>query len=98
MEFCDGDRWRWLEQLPAKRFDAELSRVFDKELVDLAIARTRTEFPEEYWTVYRLRVMKELSGQEVSEQTGIKVATIHVYKGRFEKRLKAVIEGLGGES
>ena len=93
----DGEFLQILENAPADDFPAAMERVFDQEIMEMAMERVRREFPPHYHDVYRMRVVEGLSAREVSERLGIPIGTVHVIKSRFEKRLKEVIREIDPE-
>jgi RNA polymerase sigma-70 factor (ECF subfamily) len=73
----------------------ELNDVFDRELLDEAMARVRLCVEAHTWEAFRLTALEGLSGAETARRLGIKVATVFVAAGRVRRRLQDELGRLG---
>jgi RNA polymerase sigma factor (sigma-70 family) len=68
--------------------EKRIEELFDRELLDLAIARVRERVTPVTWDAFRLTTFDEYSGAQVSKLLGIPVASVFVAKHRVHKILK----------
>ena len=68
--------------------EKRIEELFDRELLDLAIARVRERVAPVTWDAFRLMTFDEYSGAETSKLLGIPVASVFVAKHRVQKILK----------
>ena len=68
--------------------EKRIEELFDRELLDLAIARVRERVAPVTWDAFRLTTFDEYSGAETSKLLGIPVASVFVAKHRVHKILK----------
>jgi RNA polymerase sigma factor (sigma-70 family) len=66
-----------------QRIEAE----FDRELLDIAVARVRLRIDPTTWEAFKLTAMDGLPAAEAAARTGLKVATVFVAKGRVQRML-----------
>ena len=97
-----GDRpTPFLETIEARAdLERRLDELFDRELLELAIARVRDRVAAPTWDAFRLTTFEGRSGAEASRLLGIPVASIFVSKHRVQKMLReeiARLEGAGEE-
>jgi RNA polymerase sigma-70 factor (ECF subfamily) len=74
--------------------EQRIEELFDRELLDLAIARVRERVAGATWEAFRLTTFEEYSGAEASKLLGIPVASIFVAKHRVQKILKEELSKL----
>jgi RNA polymerase sigma factor (sigma-70 family) len=68
--------------------EKRIEELFDRELLDLAIARVRERVAAVTWDAFRLTTFEEYSGDRASKLLGIPVASVFVAKHRVQKILK----------
>ncbi len=68
--------------------EKRIEELFDRELLDQAIARVRERVAPVTWDAFRLTTFEEYSGAEASSLLGIPVASVFVAKHRVQKILK----------
>ena len=86
-----------LETIEARAdLERRLDELFDRELLDLAIARVRERVAAPTWDAFRLTTVEGHSGAEASRLLGITVASVFVSKHRVQKMLREEIARLGG--
>jgi RNA polymerase sigma factor (sigma-70 family) len=68
--------------------EKRIEELFDRELLDLAIARVRERVAPVTWDAFRLTTFDECSGAQVSSLLGIPIASVFVAKHRVHKILK----------
>ena len=73
-----------------------IEELFDRELLDVAIARVRERVAPVTWAAYRLTTFEEYSGAQASKLLGIPVASVFVAKHRVHKILKEEVAKLEG--
>jgi RNA polymerase sigma-70 factor (ECF subfamily) len=91
----------FLETIEARaNLERRLDELFDRELLELAIARVRERVAAPTWDAFRLTTFEGHSGAEASQLLGIPVASVFVSKHRVQKMLReeiARLEGAGEE-
>jgi RNA polymerase sigma factor (sigma-70 family) len=86
-----------LETIEARiDLDRRIDEVFDRELLDLAIARVRARVAAVTWDAFRLTTFEGHSGTEASGLLGIPVASVFVARHRVQKMLREEIARLEG--
>jgi RNA polymerase sigma-70 factor (ECF subfamily) len=68
--------------------EKRIEELFDRELLDLAIARVRERVASLTWEAFRLTTFEEYSGAEASQLLGIPITSVFVAKHRVQKILK----------
>jgi RNA polymerase sigma factor (sigma-70 family) len=87
-----------LETIEARvDLDRRIDEVFDRELLELAIARVRARVAAATWDAFRLTTFEGCSGAEASGRLGIPVASVFVSKHRVQKMLREEIARLEGD-
>jgi RNA polymerase sigma-70 factor (ECF subfamily) len=97
-----GDRPTPILETIEARDDLEqrLDELFDRELLEHAMARVRARVAAPTWDAFCLTTFEGHSGAEASRRLGIPVASVFVAKHRVQKSLReeiARLEGAGGE-
>src|SRR5262249_45411994 len=80
--------------------ERRLDELFDRELLELAVARVRERVAAPTWEAFRLTTFEGHSGAEAARLLGIPVASVFVSKHRVQKMLReeiARLEGAGEE-
>jgi RNA polymerase sigma-70 factor (ECF subfamily) len=73
-----------------------LDEVFDRELLEEAMARVRLRVETRTWEAFRLLALEHCSGAEAAAALGMKVATALVAKSKVQKLLRAELRKLEG--
>jgi RNA polymerase sigma-70 factor (ECF subfamily) len=73
-----------------------LEEEFDRELLELAIAKVRLRVEPNTWEAFRLQAIEGLSGAEAAAKIGINVGTAFVAKGRVQKLIQEELKALEG--
>jgi RNA polymerase sigma factor (sigma-70 family) len=73
-----------------------IEEIFNRELLDLAIARVRERVAPATWEAFRLTAFEECTGAHASRLLGMAVASVFVAKHRVQKMLKEEINRLEG--
>jgi RNA polymerase sigma factor (sigma-70 family) len=93
-----GSDARIVERLESLEARADLRRrfeeTFDRELMEMAIAKIQTRVTTSTWEAFRLTALDGLSGAEAAHQLNSSVASIFVSKHRVQKLLKEEIRRL----
>jgi RNA polymerase sigma-70 factor (ECF subfamily) len=76
--------------------ERRIEEIFNRELLELAIARVRARVAPATWEAFRLTTFEECTGAEVSRRLGMPVASVFVAKHRVQKMLKEEIDKLEG--
>jgi RNA polymerase sigma-70 factor (ECF subfamily) len=73
-----------------------LDEVFDRELLEEAMARVRLRVQAHTWEAFRLLTVEGCSGAEAATALGMKVATALVAKSKVQKLVRAELRKLNG--
>ena len=65
-----------------------LDEEFDRELLDVAMARVRGWVQAHTWEAFRLMALEGRSGAEAAAQLGMKVATVFVARRKVQRRIQ----------
>jgi RNA polymerase sigma factor (sigma-70 family) len=76
--------------------EKRIEEIFDRELLDLALARVRARVAPATWEAFRVTTFEECSGAEASRLLNMPIASIFVSKHRVQKLLKEEIQRLEG--
>lgn len=68
---------------------AEVEAEFDRELLELALRRTRAGVPARQWEAFRLTALEGLTGAEAGGRLGMPVATVYTARSKVQARLRA---------
>jgi RNA polymerase sigma-70 factor (ECF subfamily) len=74
----------------------QLDKVFDRELVEEAMARVRLRVEPHTWDAFRLLALEGCSGAQAAAALGMKVATALVAKSKVQKLVRAELRKLEG--
>lgn len=86
-----------LESVPAReQLVDRLERQFDQELLQLAMQRVRDRVEPQTWLVFELLAVQQLSGVEVAQRTGMKIATAFATRSKVQRLLRTEIDTLKG--
>jgi RNA polymerase sigma factor (sigma-70 family) len=86
-----------LETIEARAdLERRIEEIFNRELLEMAIARVRTRVAPATWDAFRLMAFDGCSGAEASQRLGMPIASVFVAKHRVQKLLKEEIDALDG--
>jgi RNA polymerase sigma-70 factor (ECF subfamily) len=74
----------------------QLDEVFDRELLEEAMARVRLRVEPHTWEAFRLLALEGCSGAQAAAALGMKVATALVAKSKVQKLIRAELRKLDG--
>ena len=84
-----------LESIDARAdLERRIEEIFNRELLELAIAKVRARVASATWDAFRLMTFEGCSGAETSQLLGIPIASVFVAKHRVQKLLKEEIDAL----
>jgi RNA polymerase sigma-70 factor (ECF subfamily) len=84
-----------LESVEARQDLVErIDEQFDRELFEEATLRIRLRVEPHTWEAFRLTAVERLSGAEVAERLGMKVATVFKAKSKVQRMLREEITRL----
>jgi RNA polymerase sigma-70 factor (ECF subfamily) len=73
---------------------AQLNLAFDRELLEMAMARVQQRVEAHTWEAFCLTALEGLSGAEVAGRLGMKEATVFKSRSRVQKLLQEEIDQL----
>jgi RNA polymerase sigma-70 factor (ECF subfamily) len=87
-------------ELVAAREDLvkHLDEVYDRELLEEAMARVRLRLEARTWDAFRLLALEGRSGAEAAAALGMKVATALVARSKVQKLIRAELRKLEGSA
>ncbi len=89
-----------LEQLGTvearENLEQQLQELFDREVLEEAMARVRRRVAPHTWEAFRLLTFEGLSGAEVAPRVGMQVTMTYVARSKVQKMLREEIEALEG--
>ena len=84
-----------LKSLEARTdLEKRIEELFDRELLDMAIARVQERVAPVTWEAFRLTTFAEASGAQAAKMLGIPVASVFVAKHRVQKILREELSKL----
>jgi RNA polymerase sigma-70 factor (ECF subfamily) len=93
----NGEDTNWLESVEARDDLVErLNDQFDRELLEVATVRVRLRVEAHTWEAFRLTAVERMSGADVAERLGMKVATVFKAKSKVQRMLREEIGRLEG--
>jgi RNA polymerase sigma-70 factor (ECF subfamily) len=93
----DSAVWHSLQTVEARAdLDRQLEEVFDREVLEQAMARVRQRVAAHTWEAFRLLTFEGLSGPEVAPRVGMQVTMVYVAKGKVQRMLRQEIDRLEG--
>jgi RNA polymerase sigma-70 factor (ECF subfamily) len=93
----DSGVWQALQTVEARDdLERQLDEVFDREVLEEAMARVRRRVAPHTWEAFRLLTFEGLSGAEVAPRVGMQVTMAYVAKGKVQKLLREEIDRLEG--
>jgi RNA polymerase sigma-70 factor (ECF subfamily) len=72
----------------------QLTEEFDRELLEEAMRRVQLRVPAHHWEVFRLTALENLSGAEVADRLGMKVATVFTTRSKVQKQVQEEVRRL----
>jgi RNA polymerase sigma-70 factor (ECF subfamily) len=93
----DSAVWQDLQTVEARDdLERQLEELFDREVLEEAMARVRRRVAPHTWEAFRLLTFEGLSGAEVAPRVGMQVTMVYVAKSKVQKLLREEIERLEG--
>ncbi len=71
-----------------------LREAFDKELLEVAMARVRLRIEPRTWDAFRLLAIDEWSGARAAEHLGMKIATVFVSRSKVLRMIREEVTRL----
>jgi RNA polymerase sigma factor (sigma-70 family) len=82
----------WLESLEAREdLIQRIDEQFDRELFEEATIRVRLRVEPHTWEAFRLTAIEQMSGAEVADRLGMKIATVFKAKSKVQNMLREEI-------
>lgn len=75
---------------------ARVEATFDKELLEIAMARAKERVAPKTWEAFRLTAIEQVSPQTAAEQLGTRVSQVYLAKHRLQKLIQEEIRALEG--
>jgi RNA polymerase sigma-70 factor (ECF subfamily) len=93
----DSGVWHNLQTVEARTdLERQLEELFDREVLEEAMARVRRRVAPHTWEAFRLLTFEGLSGAEVAPRVGMQVTMVYVARGKVQKLLREEIDRLEG--
>jgi RNA polymerase sigma-70 factor (ECF subfamily) len=93
----DSDVWTALQSVEARDdLERQLGELFDREILEEAMARVRERVAPHTWEAFRLLTFEGLSGADVAPRVGMQVTMVYVAKSKVQKMLREEIDALEG--
>jgi RNA polymerase sigma-70 factor (ECF subfamily) len=86
-----------LETVAAREdLEQHLAEVFDREVLDEALARVQQRVAAHTWEAFRLVTFEGLSGPDVAPRVGMQVTMVYVARSKVQKLLREEVDRLEG--
>jgi RNA polymerase sigma-70 factor (ECF subfamily) len=93
----DSAVWERLDCVEAREsLEQQLQEVFDREVLEEAMARVQQRVAPHTWEAFRLLTFEGLSGAEVAPRVGMQVTMVYVARSKVQKMLREEIDALEG--
>jgi RNA polymerase sigma-70 factor (ECF subfamily) len=93
----DSAVWERLNSVEARdNLEQQLQDVFDREVLEEAMARVQQRVAPHTWEAFRLLTFEGLSGAEVAPRVGMQVTMVYVARSKVQKMLREEIDTLEG--
>jgi RNA polymerase sigma-70 factor (ECF subfamily) len=80
---------RLLAMQPAwKTLQERLQFEVDRDLLEVAIARTKSRVEPRTWQAFEMQALQGASGEDVARETGMSLSNIYVSRHRVQKILR----------
>ncbi|MEM7476866.1 MAG: sigma-70 family RNA polymerase sigma factor [Planctomycetota bacterium] len=81
--------WEQMLNTPAvEDFSARMEKIFDLELLQFAKLRVKSRVAAHNWKVFELSEKGDMTVQEISAKTGVRVPMVYVAKSKIVRLLK----------
>lgn len=74
--------------------EEELDRLFEQQLLELAIARVRARVQQHTWDAFRLMVLEGQRGEQVAQATGMQLNAVYTARFRIQKMVTEELQRL----
>jgi RNA polymerase sigma factor (sigma-70 family) len=86
-----------LQSVAAKEdLAARVEATFDKELLEVALARAKERVAAKTWEAFRLTALEGVSPQDAAETLEVRVSQVYLAKHRVQKLVQEEIQSLEG--
>jgi RNA polymerase sigma-70 factor (ECF subfamily) len=93
----DSAVWERLDCVEAREsLEQQLQEVFDREVLEEAMARVQQRVAPHTWEAFRLLTFEGLSGAEVAPRVRMQVTMVYVARSKVQKMLREEIDALEG--
>jgi RNA polymerase sigma-70 factor (ECF subfamily) len=93
----DSDVWAAMQSVEARDdLERQLGELFDREILEEAMARVRERVAPHTWEAFRLLTFEGLRGADVAPRVGMQVTMVYVAKSKVQKMLREEIDALEG--
>lgn len=75
---------------------ARVEATFDKELLELAMARARERVAAKTWDAFVMTAINGTAPQEVADKIGVRVSQVYLAKHRVQKLVQEEIQAIEG--
>jgi len=86
-----------LQSVAAKEdLAARVEATFDRELLEVALARARERVAEHTWAAFRMTALENVPPQEAADALGVRISSVYLSKHRVQKLVQEEIKQLEG--
>jgi RNA polymerase sigma-70 factor (ECF subfamily) len=89
-----SDSALWDNVAAREDLEQQLQQMFDRELLNEAMARVQQRVATHTWEAFRLLTFEGLSGAEVAARLGMQVTMVYVAKSKVQKMLRQEVDRL----
>jgi RNA polymerase sigma-70 factor (ECF subfamily) len=89
-----GDSDLWDNVAAREDLEQQLQQMFDRALLDEAMARVQQRVAPHTWEAFRLLTFEGLRGPEVAARLGMQVTMAYVAKSKVQKMLRQEVDRL----
>ena len=84
-----------LREIPARDdLQAQLEKVYDQELLQIAMAHVENQVEPHTWEAFRLLALEHQSGHEVAVRLGIRINTAYMARSKVQRLIRETISRL----
>ena len=89
-----GDSDLWDNVAAREDLEQQLQQMFDRALLDEAMARVQQRVAPHTWEAFRLLTFEGLTGPAVAPRVGMQVTMVYVARSKVQKMLREEIEAM----
>lgn len=75
---------------------ARVEATFDKELLEMALAKAKARVAENTWLAFKLAALDGVAPQTVADQLGVRVSQVYLARHRVQKLVQEEIRAIEG--